>query len=375
MAMGERKISRSAFLREGSCLAVAAAGGMAGNALASHAPPALACTGAACGPNCPLAIRPYQLMCLVCSIGEGPATPDDERLRKLRDRIREYPDVPITLRANAGDGFAFQNPGSADDTPGGPDFNQKRDLTILQQLDMPPGETLPARMLIHRMLKLIPTADGICGYAKVTSEDWKGCPKAKSGFYERGHARASNVLFAARPKAEMTRDKQASIRVIRKATAVRIRPHIVVCSICQYGSGVRPPFKEDNLPEMLALLLTDKPDMRLTLVPGADWMICAPCPHRNPKTGLCVTGQIRAGGLYNELKDLNVLQHLGLSYGTTMRARDLYRLILEQMPTVVGVCALDPKDKSPYSVWRDVCGVNPPQNYQKGRELLLAKFK
>jgi hypothetical protein len=373
--MAERKISRGKFLREGSSLAVAAAAGLACETLAGCRTTASACPGDACCSRSPIAIRPYQLMCLVCSLGEGKTTPDDERLRTLQDRIRKHPDVPITLRANAGVGFAFQNPGSADDSPGGSDFNQKRDLTILEQLDMPPGETLPARILVHRLLKSITKVDGICGYDAVTSEDWKGCPKAKSGFYEKGRAKASKALFAARPEAEMACDKKASIQAIREATSVRVRPHIVVCSICQYGSGKRPPFKEDNLPEMLDMILTDKPDMRLTLVPGADWMVCAPCPYRNAETGWCVTGQITAGGLYNELKDLNVLQHLGLTYGTVMKARDLYKLILEKMPTVIGVCALDPKNKSPYSVWRDACGALPPKDYLKGRELLMAKLK
>jgi hypothetical protein len=112
--------------------------------------------------------------------------------------------------------------------------------------------------------------------------------------------------------------------------------------------------------------------MRITLVPGADWMICAPCPYRNPELGLCVCGNIMAGGLYNEMKDLNVLQHLGLVYGTKMKARDLYRLILEKMPTVEGVCVLEYEGKSTYSVWSDGCHGKPVTKYLKGRELLLS---
>jgi len=372
--MGERRITRSKFLREGSCLAAAAAVGWTGETVSCPAP-AMGCKGEACHRNTPMAVRPYRLTCLVCSLGENPSGPGDERVRPLMERIRKHPDGPITLHANAGDTFAYQNPGSTDDTPGGPDFNQWRDLTILQRLDMAPGDTLPARLLVHRLLKSIPSVRAICGSEGVAPEPWKGCPKAKCGFYEKGLPLVDKALFPPRSEAEMSQDKQASIQAIREAGSVRVRPHIVVCSICQYGSGVRPPFKEDNLPEMLQMVLTDRPDLRLTLVPGADWMICAPCPHRTPDTGLCITGRVKAGGLYNELKDLAVLRHLGLSYGTTIKARDLYRMILEKMPTVVGVCALDPEGKSPNSVWRDACGVSPPlKNYQKGRELLLARF-
>jgi len=324
--------------------------------------------------TCPIVIRPYQLLCLVCALGESEAGPQDKKLKALLDQIRKSPDTPIALRCNAGVGWRFQEPGPAEDSAGSPEFNQKRDLTILQRLDLPPGETLPARILVHRLLKLVPNVAGICSYATVTSDAWKGCPKATSGFYEKGHEKAAQILIPVRSQEEMARDKEASIKAIRAAESVRVRPHIVVCSICQYGSGVRPPFKEDNLPELLQMVLADRPDLRITLVSGADWMICAPCPYRNPELGLCVCGGIMAGGLYNEVKDLNVLQHLGLTYGTTMEARDLYKLILEKMPTVEGVCALDFEGKSRYSVWRDACGGKPTTEYLKGRALLLAKL-
>ncbi|MDD4871846.1 MAG: hypothetical protein PHR77_14910 [Kiritimatiellae bacterium] len=325
----------------------------------------------------PVAIRPYQLLCLVCSLGEDGAVPKNRKLKDLMFQIRKNPDMPITLQCEAGIGFAFQAPEAARDNDFSPEFNQKRDLTILQRLDMPPGETLPARILIHRLLKSIPLTAGICGFGEVTADAWKGCPKAESGFYEKGHKKAIEALILIRTEEEMAGEKKASIQAMREADAVRIRPHIMVCSVCQYGSGIRPPYKPDNLPELIAMVLTEKPDMRVTLVRGADWMICAPCPYRNAQLGWCVTGQINAGGLYCEMKDLNVLQRLGLTYGATLKARDLYKLIFEKMPTVVNVCALDANGKSPYSVWRDACGGAPEaeRNYLKGRAELMAKLK
>ena len=381
--MSGRNITRSEFLQEGCCLAAAAALGTflneakAGDTQ-SDAGPALPCQGPARGQDRPLAVRPYQLLCLVCSLGQHEAGPNDSRLKRLLAKIRKNPEMPISLQCNAGIAFAYQNPGMTEDTDESPEFNQKRDLTILQRLDMPPGETLPARILIHRLLKSITTVAGICSYGKETSDAWKGCPRAKSGYYEQGCKKAAEVLFLARSEEEMVRDKQESLKAMREVDVVPIRPHLIGCSICQYGSGLRPPFRDDNLPELLATVLTDRPDLRVKLVSGADWAICGPCPHRNPQLGWCVIGQIKAGGLYNELKDLNVLQSLSLTYGTVMKARDLYRLFLEKIPTVVGVCALDKDNKSPFSVWRDGCGSSPEaaqRGYVKGRDALVAKLK
>jgi hypothetical protein len=102
-------------------------------------------------------------------------------------------------------------------------------------------------------------------------------------------------------------------------------------------------------------------------------MMCAPCPSRIPELNACVCGPIGSGGLYNELKDLNVLQRLGLTYGTTRKARELYRLIFKKIPTVAGVCALKNEDHPRDSLWWDPCGdLKPPTPYEKGREMLRA---
>ena len=139
---------------------------------------------------------------------------------------------------------------------------------------------------------------------------------------------------------------------------------------------MRPPFVEDNLPEFLERVLTRTPDVPVTLVRGADWAMCAPCPSRVPALNACVTGRFSSGGLYNEMKDLNVLQALGLTYGTTMKARDLFRLIFEKIPGGYGVCALPQGDLPETSAWRDACGkTQGPYGHEKGRELLLARLK
>jgi hypothetical protein len=330
-----------------------------------------------CKKGCPaMALRPFKLLCLVCSLGED-AAPRDPDLKRIFEAIRKEPDTPITLHCNAGDVYVYQDPGRKDDSPEGGHYNRKRDLDILQQIDLAPGSTLPARTLLKRLLLRITSVAGLCGYGNVTSDAWKVCPKAQSGHYEAGRRKGINALVPPRSEGDMQRDKQQSLRELYAAKEVRVRPHILLCSICQYAGGVRPPFKEDNLPELLELVLKKNPDVLIKLVQGADWMMCAPCPSRVPELNGCVCGQIGSGGLYNELKDLNVLQRLGLSMGTTMKARDLYRLILERIPTDAGVCALENRQNPPFSIWWDPCG-DPkrprPSAYQKGVEMLRREF-
>ncbi|MCX6994009.1 MAG: DUF1284 domain-containing protein [Kiritimatiellaeota bacterium] len=321
-----------------------------------------------------LTVRPYQLLCIVCALGENDSAPSDPRLKELLEKIRSNPDLPIALRCNTADEFSYQAVGTQDDTGEGLEFNRKRDMDILLQLDLAPGSILPARIIFGRLLKAISSVSGICGYATVTSEAWHGCPRAKNGRYEKGHAKGINAIIPPRDTEEMKRDKDTSIKDMFASKAIKIRPHILLCAVAQYGGGTRPPFAADNLPEMIQHILKN-PDTSITLVSGADWMMCGPCPSRVAQLNACVCGAIGSGGLYNEMKDLNVLQALGLTYGTTMNARALYKLIFERIPKTGGVCALDIRIAQ-LSVWCDSCGKNPAPcpDYEKGREMLMKEF-
>lgn len=322
----------------------------------------------------PMTLRPYQAMCIVCSLGKSDAGPTAPRLKEILEALRKNPDQPVALCCNSSDQFAYQNPGLQDDTPEGADFNVKRDMEILLRMDLAPGSVLPARVLLLRLLNAITSTDGICGYDTVTSGAWRGCPKAKSGLYEAGQKKGIAAIFAPREKGKMADDKQKSLEDMAGADAIRIRPHILVCAVAQYGNGVRPPFDPDNLPEMIQLIL-QHPETPITLVTGADWMMCGPCPSRVADLNACVCGKIASGGLYNEMKDLNVLRVLGLTFGTTMPAREIYKLIFDRIPKTDGVCALT-HGTPENSVWRDGCGRKPDPcpGYRKGREELMGKI-
>ncbi len=327
-----------------------------------------------------LTIRPYQLMCTICSMGEvQDDTPKQyEKARRILETVRRNPDAPITLVCNAGPLYAYQDSGTGDDTPESEEFNRKRDLDILQILGMAPGCTLPARALFTTLLKGVRTVSDICAYGPATGDAWKGCLKAQSGNYERGCQKGIEALAAPRTEEEMAREKERSLRALYSASVVTVRPHILVCSVCQYGDGVRPPFKPDNLPELLDLILNRNPDILIRMAQGADWMMCAPCPTRNPELNCC-THVWGSGELSSQLRDLNLLQQLGLGFGNTMKARDLYRLIFQRVTTTHGIPDMCIKYNTQPSVWWDECcgylyQANPGAKYEIGKRELMAKL-
>ena len=315
-----------------------------------------------------MTVRPYEVLCAICSLGGDDPEAVSPRIGKLLECVRKTPNMPLTLRCNVGGVFAYQAAGIADDTPEGAEYNVKRDLEILHKLNLIPGCVLPARVIFNRVLERIETVSGICGYPSVTSDAWQGCPRADSGSYEKGREKGIEAIIRPRAEDEMRKGKAESLEAMYKAEAISVRPHILLCAICQYGGGIRPPFPEDNLPELIELILK-RPHTRITLAPYADWMMCAPCPDRAPKLNACVNNK-GSGGLPNQMRDLRVLQKLGLTYGDTLEGGDLYELILERIPGTLEICGLE---HSKPSVWWTGCGaptVNS-EGYDRGRQALL----
>jgi len=314
-------------------------------------------------------LRPYRLLCAVCSLGDGEST--DEKSAEILQAVRENPDLPITLACNAGDVFVYQDSGTTDDTPEGAEFNVKRDLEILHKLNLFPGATLPARIIFDRLLEMIEDLSGICCFPSVTSADWQGCPKADCESYKKGREKGIDAVIPPRDADEMKKDKEESLDAMYAADGICVRPHILLCAVCQYGGGLRPPFPDDNLPELIQLILKD-PDTLITMAPYADWMMCAPCPSRSPELNACVNNK-GSGGLPNQMRDLRVLQKLGLTYGSTLKARDLYQLIFGRIPGTLEICRIEqPKP----SVWYTGCGsaTTNSEGYDKGRKLLMDAF-
>lgn len=115
-----------------------------------------------------------------------------------------------------------------------------------------------------------------------------------------------------------------------------------------------------------------EPDRCITLARGTDWMMCAPCPYRTAREH-CVIHR-GAGGLANQLRDLRVLQQLGLTFGDTLPARNLFRLIFDRIP---GTLQVDKLDHAAPSVWGDPCGAETTdaEAYAHGKALLMAALE
>ncbi|MGI6571901.1 MAG: DUF1284 domain-containing protein [Fermentimonas sp.] len=336
-------------------------------------------------------MRPYQLLCMTCAVGGGNTNTDSEKLKL----IKENPDSPVTLLCNAGDIFSYQDPGPADDAHGDAVFNRKRDLEILQRIDLPPGITLPARILLHRMWDRIESVSGICDGDETTPQKQVGCPLATSECYKKGREisllyatpgwnsqldfseadipKTKETIIRPRTKEERAKEKEKSLKAMYEADAIAVRPHILLCAICQYGLGDRPPFETDNLPEMLQFIF-ENPNAKIKIAEAADWMMCAPCPSLN-KHGACFNVKGRAG-LTSQLRDVRVLQKLNLSYGDEVNAQELYRLIIKRIPSSAMICGSISKGVEDPSVWDDECGHHSESlpEYIKGRELLARKF-
>jgi hypothetical protein len=174
----------------------------------------------------------------------------------------------------------------------------------------------------------------------------------------------------------MAREKAASVAAMEQGgCALRIRPHVAMCAVCHYGSSDSPatPLAADNIVEFIRIL-RERPDTPVVMAQGADWMVCAPCGQRVARLNACVN-VYGSGGLSNEKRDLDVLQTLGLTYGSTLPGRKFLRLLLERLPTTQPICRRDSPD---LSVWWDGCGqANCAQGnpgYARGRERLLREL-
>ena len=137
-----------------------------------------------------LLIRPHHFMCLACwyNGGEGHSPRPNDTLCEILARIREQPDIPITLvegpcvACDCCDGLHPETGRCVHDC--GLIRDYKKDLDVFQKLGLMPGATLPANELIDVLFDRVPSTRDICGYGDgtVTSREWsicrepEGCP-------------------------------------------------------------------------------------------------------------------------------------------------------------------------------------------------------
>ncbi|MBI2299242.1 MAG: hypothetical protein HYU66_09935 [Armatimonadetes bacterium] len=279
-----------------------------------------------------LEIRPYQLLCLVCQAGgAGLDGARAARLEEILSALRRDPFQPVRLRCNVDSVYAWQNPGTAEDTPEGALFNERRDLAILQRLGLVPGDTRPGWELLQRVYARIGSPADICTYGASG-----GCDRALCGALEAGVSAGLATLLPGRPAEDRAAAKVASAGEVERAGRLFIRPHHLMCITCFHGGREAPePIAEDNLCEVWDAIRRN-PEIPVTLVRGC-CQICPPCSCYDPPTNQCVRNNAMA--LRDQLKDLTVLSRLGLGYGDTLPARELYQRLFAAVPSTRDVCA------------------------------------
>lgn len=365
-----KRLPRRNFLATASLAAAGAvAGGAANGGEARAGDPRPAAAAATLSHADMIEVRPYQLMCVVCRIGEGRTENiGDGRLAEILAAVRNDRKTPIRLCCNVDTVYRYQNPGDTANTPEGELFNTKRDLDILQKLGLVPGDARPAVDMFERLLARIPSVKGICGYATVTGEAWRGCAQAGSGYYEIGRTLGINAVLPPRDAKEEAAFKKTSAAAIYQAPVLRIRPHHLMCMSCFFGGRIDElaPIEADNLFEAIDVIQKN-PDIPVTLVAGC-CMICPPCAHYEPETNLCLGG--RSMALRDQKKDLDVLQKLGLKFGDTLPARKLYDLLYERISSTREICGYgDGEERAPE--W-SICG--EPEGRESYRNARAAKL-
>jgi len=309
-----------------------------------------------------LVIRPHHLLCTVCLRGgcDSPP-PGKERIQGILDRIKRNSEISISLECPIHPLY-YQDIISKESFKDvkGELYSRKKDLDVLQKLGLISGSSRPAWYLYKLLLERIPNIEGICAYDAVTSAEWEGCPHARSGYYERARKEGVGLFMPQRSEEEMQKAKEESVERIYHDKRLFIRPHHLMCVTCFHGRGGSAPLKEDNLYEVLRRIQED-PDTPITLVEGC-CMICPPCPAYNPESHLCdTTCQIR-----DYKKDLDVFQKLGLAPGATVKAKDLYALLFERIPSSMDICGYGNGVVTSHE-W-EICGNVKNGSYEKGRE-------
>lgn len=310
-----------------------------------------------------LDVRPFQLVRIVSRLGEGRSDDlGDPRLSEILAAVRESPLRPITLRCNVTSTYGYQNPGHGDDTPEGDLFNVRRDLQVLQRLGLVAGATRPAIDLFELLLRNVETDRDVCWFETITSDDWRG-ELRESCHYEAGRALGLAAIIPPRSPEELARAKRESVRAMYEAETLEIRPHHMLCMTCFHaGRAELEPIDEDNLYEAVDIIQKN-PQIPVRMVCGP-CMICPSCAHYHPPSGLCIGGHSMS--LRDELRDLDVLQRLGLRYGDVLPAGEVFGRLYKRIETTREVCAhCDGIERSPE--WRVCGGPTGDERYARGR--------
>ena len=339
------------------------------------------------GPDAePLAVPAHHLMCAVCARG-GCKTPPPgkEAIDRLLAAMWDYPYVSIRVLADVDVNRAhyfdeYENRGK---NPLPENLKERRnnyvwrrkDLEVCRVLGILPNTEMPVFWVYSILFKRQPTLEGICRTGSKRSKAWPECPHAREGYYERIAGERANqqdlgegldgkgiwAMIRHRTREDMTEAKtRTSDFLMHEADRIYMRPQHILCLLC------RPEkdhfLKEDNLIEFLRRM-EENPDIPVTLVEGC-CQACDPCCEYHAGEHLCYHTHVK-----NSLRDLMILERLGLEPGATLPARELYQRTYERITTLKEICGW--RDGSNTAVYWAPCGYETPYLDDARREGLV----
>ena len=344
------------------------------------------------GPDAsPLVVRGHHLLCAVCARGGCRTPPPGPRaIDRLLKAMWTYPYVQLkvcadvdVIRAHYRDAYGE---GNRKRLPAGfakrsDDYVWRRkDLEVCRVLGILPNTEIPAFFAYTILFQRQPTLDGICRTGSKRSKAWPECPYAKKRYYEkiaggREYGLAEQTLcgetmdgqgvwamLRPRSREDMKQAKDTSAKfIMEKADRLYMRPQHVLCLLCRPTKD--EVLVEDNLIEMMRRMEED-PSIPVTLVEGC-CQACDPCNEYHPGEHLCYHTHVK-----NSLRDLLILERLGLPPGATVPAGELYQRVYDRIATLKEICGWrDGSDTAPY--WGP-CGYDKPYLDDARREGFLA---
>ena len=324
----------------------------------------------------PLAMRAHWLLCAVCRRGGCKSPPPGcADIDRLLEAMWAYPFVLLKIGADLElprthflDAHARRKgrPLPADFEDRRDDYiYRKKDLDVCRLLGIFPNTVLPAYHAYQLLFKRAPTLAGVCRTGTAPDSSWPDCPHARKGYYEKIAARKQVTdlkaqtklgermdgqglwaMLRPRTREDMTEAKKRSARfILEQADRLFIRPTHALCILCTHK--LKKPLIQDNLIE-LRLRMEREPDIPVTLTEGC-CMVCDSCNLYHPDEHVCYHADPK-----NYLRDLTLLQKLGLKPGATLPAHELYRLIYERISSLMESCGW--QDGSNTTVFWSPCG-------------------
>jgi hypothetical protein len=225
---------------------------------------------------------------------------------------------------------------------------RRKDLEVCRILGIYPNTVLPAYHAYLMLLSRQPTLQGMCRGLTTDPTVWPECPHANMGYYERiagtpktglkeQTARGEDLagegiwaLFQPRSRADMREAKRASrTHIVEQAKRLYIRPNHLLCILCTRHQ--QEPLIEDNLVE-LRQKMEANPEIPVTLTEGC-CMVCDPCNIYHSGEHICYGAHPK-----NVLRDLRMLEVLGLPPGATLPARELFHRVFERIHALKEIC-------------------------------------